>query len=74
MDFYIACYKGREHLDTQVRQNVLEAAAFCKSYKDGNKFTIHKDKKDSNSYLVGVRLNDHNDHIDWARVPLVPIQ
>ena len=70
MDFWISCYKNREHLDTQVRKNVLEAAAFCKSYKGGNKFTIHKDNKDSNSYLKGVR---HNDHIDWVRVPLVPI-
>lgn len=70
MDYHISCFKDREHVDTQVRQSLNEAAAFCMLYMAGNKFTIHKDNKDSNSYLVGVRLNKRKEHIDWVRVDL----
>jgi len=69
MDFYITFYKGHEHLDLQMRENLNEAVAICRNSKAADRFEIHPDGLDH--YLSGNKRP--NGYIDWERKEIEPI-
>lgn len=71
MDIRIECFNNKKRLGSRVKKTIVEASKFCNECISANRFTVHNDH-DNNSYMVGVRLS--NNHIDWLRVDLIPIQ